>query len=364
MLAKMNKPPKPISKNDEHGPLRLGFVPLNDCAPLLVAHELGLFAKHGLEVELSRELGWATVRDKIIHGELDAAHALAGMPVAAALGLGSIKCECVSGLVLSLHGNAITLSTELWKCGVRDAATLREYIRKMHGEKTLTFGVVFTFSSHNFLLRQWLAGAGINPDRDVRIVVVPPAQMIANLKSGNLDGYCVGEPWNSVAVHRGIGWCAAVSAELAPGHPEKVLMARRKFAEERSGQHLALIASLIEACAFCDRSENRDEVTRILAQPQYLNLPAEMVSHSLSGSFDFGGGRVETIPDFQIFHRNDANDPSQEKVAWVFRSLLQSGLVQDRSALQISTARQIFRQDIFSQAQKLTTNSEPQLTHV
>jgi ABC-type nitrate/sulfonate/bicarbonate transport system substrate-binding protein len=170
----------------------VGFVPLTDCAPLIMAHELGLFRKYGLRVALSRELGWATIRDKIIHRELDAAHALASMPVAATLGLGSIRCDCLTGLVLNLHGNAITLSEELWRRGVRDGATLRDEIRKLHVQKKFTFGVVNPFSSHHYLLRNWLASFGIRPDRDVRIVTVPPPQMVPNLKAGNLDGFCRG----------------------------------------------------------------------------------------------------------------------------------------------------------------------------
>ena len=223
--------------------LRVGFVPLTDCAPLVMAHELGLFRKFGLDVALSRELGWATIRDKVIHGELEAAHAVAGMPVAATLGLGSVPCDCLTALVLNLHGNAITLSEELWKGGVRDGKTLRAEITRSRREKILMFGVVHTFSSHNFLLRDWLTAAGIHPDRDVRIVVVPPPQMVANLQTGNLDGFCAGEPWNSVAVQSRAGWCVAASAELAPGHPEKVLMVRQDFAEQHDEQHLALVAA-------------------------------------------------------------------------------------------------------------------------
>src|SRR5580704_9571792 len=153
--------------------LRIGFVPLNDCAPLAMAEELGLFEKYGLKVQLKRELGWATIRDKIVYGELDAAHALAGLPLVLNFGIASLKRECVSGLILSLHGNAITISKELWNSGVRDAATLREQVVKFRGKRVLTFGVVFPFSSHAFLLRDWLARGGIQPDKDVRIVVVP-----------------------------------------------------------------------------------------------------------------------------------------------------------------------------------------------
>jgi ABC-type nitrate/sulfonate/bicarbonate transport system substrate-binding protein len=171
------------------------------------------------------------------------------MPVAATLGLNSVACDCLTALVLNLNGNAITLSADLWNRGVRDAATLQAEIARTRGEKTFTFGVVYSFSSHNYLLRNWLAAAGIQPDRDVRIVVVPPAQMVPNLKAGHLDGFCVGEPWNSVAVRAGEGCVVAVSAELDPLHPEKVLMVRRDFAERHAPEHLALIAALLEARA-------------------------------------------------------------------------------------------------------------------
>jgi ABC-type nitrate/sulfonate/bicarbonate transport system substrate-binding protein len=187
-------------------PLRLGYVPLIDCAPLVMAQELGLYTKYDLRVTLSREPGWATIRDKILYGDLEAAHALAVMPFAATMGLGSIRSDCVTGLVLNLHGNAITLSQELRQRGVRDARTLRSEIERNRGRKTYTFGVVFQWSSHNFVLRHWLSSAGIDPDKDVRIVVVPPPAMFINLKAGNLDGYCVGEPWNSIAVESGDGW--------------------------------------------------------------------------------------------------------------------------------------------------------------
>src|SRR5689334_12307837 len=151
-----------------------------------MAHELGLFRKFGLNVALSRELGWATIRDKVIHGELKAAHAVAAMPLAATLGLGSITCDCLTALVLNLHGNAITLSNDLWRRGVRNGATLRQEVLRLRGERTLTFGTVYPLSSHHHLLRHWLGSAGIHPDRDVRLVIVPPSQMVANLKAGHL----------------------------------------------------------------------------------------------------------------------------------------------------------------------------------
>jgi ABC-type nitrate/sulfonate/bicarbonate transport system substrate-binding protein len=335
--------------------LQVGFVPLTDCAPLAMAKELGLFSKYNLEVQLKRELGWATIRDKIIHGELDAAHALAGMPFAATLGLGSAPCECITGLILGLNGNAITLSSELWKNGVRDAKSLREVILRLRGKKTFTFGIPFPYSSHNFLLRRWLSSGGIDPQKDVQIVVVPPPQMFANLKAGNLDGYCVGEPWNSIAVQSRVGWCVDTSVGLASGHPEKVLMVRSRFAVERATEHLALIASLIEACAYCDQPENAEHVISVLSRPEYLNLPSASLRKSIAGPFDFGHGRVQKTVGFHIFHRDEANEPSAEKAGWVLTAMNQTGAVPNRSMLPSASLHKIFRPDIHQQARKLIT---------
>jgi ABC-type nitrate/sulfonate/bicarbonate transport system substrate-binding protein len=355
--------------------LRLGFVPLADCAPLVMAHELGLFGKYGLRVTLHRELGWATVRDKLIHGDLDAAHAIAAMPVAATLGLGSVNCDCVTALVLNLHGNAITLSNNLWRAGVRDSASLRVEIMRLRHKKTLTFGIVSQFSSHNFLLRQWLTWAGIDPDRDARIVVVPPPQMVANLKAGHLDGFCVGEPWNSVAVQSQIGWCVTTSAELAPGHPEKVLMVRRDFAERNAEQHIALVAALLEACEFCDAPENHDRLAATLALPQYVNAPAAALRRGFSGEFDFGQNRARVVRNFSVFHGDHANEPSSEKAMWVLQLIRASGQCPDPSALNFALGRRVFRADIFEKAAQLRHSNlseqekhelkiENQLSHV
>lgn len=339
--------------------IRLGFVPLADCAPLVMARELGLFQKYGLNVSLSRELGWASIRDKIVYGELDAAHALAAMPVAATLGLGSSHCECVTALVLNLHGNAITLSHDLWQRGVRDGATLRQEVLRSRHDKTFTFGVVFPVSSHNFLLRAWLTRAGISTERDVRIVVVPPPQMVTNLKAGHLDGFCVGEPWNSVAVQSSAGWCIATSAELDPQHPEKVLMVTREFAEKQPEEHLALVAALLEACEFCAAPENREQVVATLARPVYVNANKDALRRSFSGEFDFGHDLHRTVPDFCVFHDENVNEPSAQKAGWVLQHLRESGLAKDASSLNFALGRQVFRADLFEKATSLrhSTNS-------
>ena len=334
--------------------LRVGFVPLTDCAPLVMAAELGLFKKFGLRVELSRELGWATVRDKIIHRELDAAHALAAMPVAATLGLGSVACDCLTALVLNLNGNAITLSNELWNRGVRDGKTLREEIVRSRREKTYTFGVVFPFSSHRHLLRQWFAAHGIDSERDVHIAVVPPPQMVANLKAGHLDGFCVGEPWSSVAVQSRVGWIAVTSSELDPLHPEKVLMVRGDFAANRGEEHVALVAALLEACELCDQPENHEQIITTLARPEYVGAPESALRHGINGEMDFGHGTERVLRDFCIFHRDNANEPSGDKAAWVLELVHSNGFSPEPSVLNFALSRKVFRPDIFEQANELS----------
>jgi len=334
-------------------PLKVGFVALNDCAPLLMARELGLFAKYDLQVELSREVGWATIRDKILYGELDAAQAVAGLPLSCTLGIGSIARDCLTGLVLNLHGNAITLSQSLWQRGVRDAPTLQQTILACRRGQRLVFGVASSYSSHNFILRQWLRDAGVDPAADVEIVTVPPAQMHGNLRAGNLDGYCVGEPWNSLAVLHRTGWAVATSSELAPLHPEKVLLVRRQFADERSAQHLALIASLIEACAFCDRPENRERVLETLSLSENVDAPIHALRRSMCGTFDFGHDRVEKITDFHVFSRSNANEPTEQKGAWVLRQMIASGLLEDPGDVPPDLLARTFRADLFHEARRL-----------
>jgi ABC-type nitrate/sulfonate/bicarbonate transport system substrate-binding protein len=356
---RMNKKIQPATARK----LRLGFVPLTDCAPLVMAHEFGLFQKFGLSVQLSRELGWATVRDKVVHGELDAAHALAAMPLAATLGLGSIPCECLTALVLNQHGNAITLSADLWKRGARDGKTLREEIVRSRREKIFTFGVVFPFSSHRHLFRKWLSTHGIDPERDVRFVVVPPPQMVANLKAGHLDGFCVGEPWNSLAVHAKAGWIAATSAELDSGHPEKVLMARSDFAAKRNEQHLALVAALREACEFCEQPENRARIAATLARPEYVGVPQEILKRGLAGQLDCSNGVTRRINDFFIFHRDDANEPSGKQAAWALQLVQASGLCPEPAKLNFALGRRVFRTDLFEQAKKIRSEKNNPTTN-
>ena len=334
-------------------PLRIGFLPVSDCAPLVYAWEGGLFEKYDLDVELQRQVRWTEVRDKVINGDLDAAHAPATLPFMANLGIESDPCACVTGMVLSLQGNVITISRELWEAGVRNAATLREQIYKHWHKRTFTFGVVFSYSTQELLLRRWLKSAGIVPEVEVRIVAVPPDQMFPTLKLGYIDGFCVGEPWASVAVHAGAGRCVATSADLAPLHPEKVLMVRQSFAVGRASEHERLLAALLESSEFCEQPENRSVLCDMLAHPQYLNAPAECVKAGLVGPFQHGERQLEQLPDLTLFHNHNANEPTDDKAMWLMDGLyelLQDSVFRSNSLGRAPVLTNVFRRDIFDQA--------------
>ncbi len=307
-------------------PVRIGFIPLTDCAPLLVARDHGLFRRHGVRVELSCEVGWATIREKLLYGQLDATHAVAGLALAMRLGLSTPASRVVAPFVFNLHGNAITLSRDLWNRGVRDAASLKKLVRSTTSRR-FTFGMVSRFSSHFFLLRQWLMAEGVDVEKDVRIVALPPTQMAANLAAGLIDGFCVGEPWNSVAVERGIGWIAATSQQLAPEHPEKVLLTTETFVERHPDEARSIVAALREACIYCDAKENRADVARLLAGSGYFGGCEDILRHSLVGPLALGTGQGADVDSFHIFHRRDANEPTSARGRWLVDQFITHGLL-------------------------------------
>lgn len=332
-------------------PIILGFTPETDCVPIVVAHEMGLFKKYGLEVELQRELSWKNIQDKIIRRQLDAAQAPGTLPFLINLGLTPEKSDCVSGMVLSLQGNAITISRALWDEGVQDAESLREHI--IHDKRTYTFGVGCPLGSQYSLLCQWLKGADIPHNVKVRIMPAPAPQMFPLLKMGYLDGYCIGEPWNSVAVQAGVGVCVATSAQLAPLHPEKVLVVRREFSEKHAEEHERLIAALLEACSFCDQPQNRNQLCDLLALPQYVNAPIECFEASLLGPADLGNSSIHSLHGLNIFHRYGANDPTTLKAAWITGRLYEFLRWQARP----TALDTVFRRDIFLRAKRRITEA-------
>lgn len=319
---------------------------------LIAAQELGLFDRYGLSVRLVREVGWATVREKLLHEELDAAAAPASMLFSIYCGLGVVRRACLTGLLLSLNGSAITLSNELWDLGARDAVSLGKIIAERKGVRRFSFGMVLSLSSQNYNLRKWLKSGGTDPDLDVRINVIPSALMYDNYRSGHLDGYCVAEPWNSAAALEGTGWVVATTSEIEPQHPEKVLLVLQEVAEKREEEHLRMIAALIEASQFCDDISNRGELAQMLAQPRYFDTDKKLLANSLIGPFEWGRGQ-HVIKDFVIYDAFKVGAPKRAKGKWVLDLVRELGGAGSNPALRAEIIPKIFREDIYQKAVRL-----------
>lgn len=339
--------------------LRVGFVPLVDCAPLVAAKEFGFFRQHGLRVQLSRELGWASVRDKMLYGELHASQAVVGMPLACCLGIGSATKACCTGMVLNRHGNGITLSNQHFIKGASAAECVQEAADRVRGERKLVFGTVSLVSSHYFLLRRWLESCGIDVEREVEIAVVPPPQMPVNLQAENLDGYCVGEPWNSIAVHAGVGFMAAVSTEIEYGHPEKVLMVRQAFAERREEEHLRLIAALMDACAFCQEESNRDKLASLLSRQEYVGASKAIILRSLNGNLSFGHGRKRELEDFHVFSAPGLHLPDAFTANWAQQGLIDAAILPAEEKLSDAELGVVYREQVACAAEAMRHSDTP-----
>lgn len=343
--------------------LTVGFVALTDCAPLVMAREKGLFSRYGLDVTLSKETSWANVRDKIAVGVLDAAQMLATMPLASTLGIGPIDKPMVTALSLDLNGNAITVSEALFQrlCDADPAAmqerplsarSLKTLIDqdRAAGRAPLTFATVFPTASHTYELRYWMGAAGIDPDRDVKLVVVPPPQMVGALRARQIDGFCVGEPWNQLAVREGLGRVLITKYELWNNSPEKVLGVSEEWALQNPNTHLALLMALLESAAWVDRPENRAEVVATISQPRYVNAPRDVVRMSMLGTFQYA--RTEfprSLPDFNVFHRYAANFPWRSHAAWFITQMIRWGQI-DRPVDIRRIAKRVYRPDIYRDA--------------
>ena len=341
------------SEGIEKRRLRIGFVPLADCAPLVFAKERGLFRRHGLEVELSREVSWASLRDKVAAGALDAAQMLSPMPFAASLGLGGLELPMCTGHCLGLGGNAITVSELLYR-RLADADpealvtrpvtadALRELIARDRaaGRPPLCFGIVFPYSTHDLELRYWLASAGIDPDRDVSLRVVAPPLMVQRLEEGHLDGYCVGEPWNALASARGTGRALVTKHEIWNHSPEKVFGVAEAWLDRHPATHRALLRALLEAAVAIDVPERRLEVAHVIAGESFVDAPVEIVHRSLA-PLGRGAGPV--------FHRNAATHPWISHAAWLLSQMVRWGYVEKPIDLR-ATASRVYRPDLHREA--------------
>jgi len=332
--------------------LKLGFIALTDCAPLVAAKELGLFEDQGLDVTLSREASWANIRDKVVSGALDGAHMLAPMTLACTLGAGVPATPVIAPLSLNANGSSIALSESLARqlrelddeatAGApRTAHALKRLVerRAAAGERALTFAVVFPFSIHNYLLRYWLADGGVDPDRDVRITVTPPPRMAARMLAGEVDGFCVGAPWGAVVEAAGAGEIWVQNCGLWRGAPDKVLGVAAAWAERHPATLQAMLRALIKAAMWADRTENREALADMLAQPHYVTAPVAQIRRAL----------VDSDAVALQFHDEDAGYPRRPHALWLLSQMRRWGQIDDNADV-YAAAVQVYRPDLYLQA--------------
>lgn len=336
----------------------LGIIPLTDCAPIVIAQERGFFEREGLEVTISREGSWSTIRDKVTFGALDGAHMLGPMPIAATLGVSGFEKPMVTALSLSLNGNAITVSNELYERMTQaDPAAMQRHpiaasaLKKVIQQRSdpLTFATVFPFSSHHYELRYWLAAAGINPDTDLRLIVVPPPQMVQTIQEGEIDGFIVGEPWNELAVKLGAGRSIITGYEIWNNAPEKVLGVTREWALRFPQTHRAMVRALLGASQWLDEPGNRAEAVSIITQPQYVSVPPEVMTSMLGVGSHLRDAAPALLPDANVFHRFAATFPWRSHAVWFITQMMRWGQIDEAVNIR-QIAEEVYRPDVYRAA--------------
>ena len=338
-----------------------GFVPLLDSALLIVAKEKGFAEARSVDLTLVRERSWASIRDRLAVRHFDVAHILGPMPIACNLGLSAPAPKMIVPMALGLGGNAVTVSAALWQAMAGEGATddldaranglaLRGAIANRDGEP-LRFGVVHPYSGHNYELRYWLAASGIDPDRDIEIVVLPPPDMGDALAQGLIDGYCAGEPWNTFGVLKRGGHLATVKAAIWRSSPEKVLGANARWAETHPEALAALLVALHQASIWCGKLENREELAHLLAQPAYVGRDAELLSPALSGRLPVGGGVVQSVGDFFVPTAKAATFPWKSHALWFYTQMVRWKQIAHAAEHQ-HIAAETYRPDMYRAALK------------
>ena len=336
------------SDKPEKTKLTIGFIPLTDCASVVMALELGLFKKYGLDVTVSKEASWAGVRDKLTNGEIDAAHVLYGMMYGVTLGIGGQAKDMAILMTLNNNGQAITLSNQLKDKGVTDGASLKKLVAAEPRE--YTFAQTFPTGTHAMWLYYWLAAQGINPIKDVKTITIPPPQMVTNMKVGNMDGYCVGEPWNARAIAENIGFTAATTQEIWKDHPEKVLGTTLEFAQQNPNTCRALIMAVLEASMHIDATANRAKVSTIISSKSYVNAPAEVIEGRFLGKYDNGLGKSWQDPDYmKFFNDGKVNFPYLSDGMWFLTQHKRWGLLTTDPDY-LAVAKKINQIELYKQA--------------
>jgi two-component system, oxyanion-binding sensor len=348
--------------------LHIGFIPLIDAAALIVAVDKGFAAAEGLDVTLVREVSWSNVRDKLNIGLFDAAHLLAPVAIASSLGVGHVKVPIVAPFNLGLNGNAITVSPALHAAIMSEidgdpldpmatALALASVVaaRRSSGVEPLTFGMTFPFSTHNYQLRFWMAAGGVDPDEDVRLVVLPPPYMVDSLANGQVDAFCVGAPWNSIAVDRGVGFILHFVSDILVRAAEKVLAVRQSWSEKNPEVLAALIRAAFRATEFIEH--NRAETAHILAQPERVGVDADIIRRTLDGRLKIApDGTIRESSRYLLIGREGAARPDPVQAAWLYAQMVRWGQASiNPEALEIAKA--VFRPDLHDAVLGLQQNS-------
>lgn len=321
--------------------IKIGFSPLSDSAPLIVAKEKGFFEEQGLDVGLFKEVSWASMRDKLVFGEYQAAHLLAPMLMSSSLGINSVKKALVTGYSFGLNGNAISVSNSLFQemqafesslidSPDKTSKALKSVVdtRQAKAQPKLRFAVVFSFSMHYYLLNHWLQTGGLNSNEDVEILVIPPSIVVQAMEEGLIDGYCVGEPWNTHAVNKQVGVKIIAGYDIWNNAPEKVLGVTAEWASQNQDAHKKIIWALYQASAWINEEDNRAELFKMLSQPNYVGAPVSSLENAYSGRIeDPGTGDFRSIPGFSVPFQFYANFPWQSHARWILQQMIELGHV-------------------------------------
>ena len=370
-------------QDPEKEELKFGFIKLTDMAPLAIAYEKGYFEDEGLYVTLEAQANWKVLLDRVIDGELDGAHMLAGQPLGATIGFGT-QADIITAFSMDLNGNGITVSNEIWEqmkphvphendkpVHPIKADYLKPVVDKYQREgKPFKMGMVFPVSTHNYELRYWLAAGGIHPgyyashkgdtsgtrNADVLLSVTPPPQMPSTMEAGTIYGYCVGEPWNQQAVFKGIGVPVITDYEIWKDNPEKVFGVSREWADTNPNTHRGVIKAMIRAAKWLDdnNNANRPEAVKILARSEYVGADYEVIANSMTGTFEYEKGDKREVPDFNVFFRYNATYPYYSDAVWYLTQMRRWGQIAEPKPdnWYLEIAKKVYRPDLYAEAAK------------
>ncbi len=330
--------------------VKIGFIPLTDCAPVVVAAQMGFDKKYGIKITPSKEASWAAIRDKVANGELHAAHMLYGMVYGVQMGIGGQQKDMSVLMTLNNNGQGITLANQLKEKGVTSGQTLKRLLDNEN--RDFTFAQTFPTGTHAMWLYYWLATYGINPFKDVKTIVVPPPQMVANMRIGNMDGYCVGEPWNARAIYDKIGFSVATSQDIWADHPEKVLGTTADFVAKNPNTALAMTKAILEACRYIDATANRPAVAKLISGKSYVNAPEEVIEGRFLGHYDNGIGKKWEDPNYmKFFNDGKVTFPYLSDGMWFLTQHKRWGLLKSDPDY-LAVAKKVNRIDIYTEAAK------------